>query len=134
MIRAYKTGDELRMKPNEFSDYSDCAYVFDDEKYVKHTLEEDGGIYAMVVWFEYEPNRWGAFLLISGDMRLSHVKELKRFINGVILERKPERIVTYSVDCEVINKWHEFLGFSMDGTDTRFIDGKNFNKWVLHGN
>lgn len=134
MIRAYEQGDELLLKPNEFSGYGDCAYIFDDEKYVKHTLEDDGKIYGMVVWFEYEPNRWGAWLLISVEIGMKHVKELKRFISGVIVDRKPERIVTYSLDCEVINKWHEFLGFEMDGTDTRVIEGKNFNKWVLHGN
>ena len=45
MIRDYEKGDELRLNPNEFSEVTDdMREIFANDRFVKHTLEDDGEI------------------------------------------------------------------------------------------
>ena len=44
MIRPYEKGDELRLDANEFSSLEGLSAVFEDDSFVKHTLDDDGEI------------------------------------------------------------------------------------------
>jgi len=130
MIRAYKTGDEKRLSFNRFSDPSTAPEVFYDESYTKTTVEHKGEVRAIVVWKEVEPSSYAAFIVLSDIATKKNCLELKRLINDAILRLKPKLIFTYSIDCEELDRWHDFLGFRKEG-DGVLIGDKNLTRWVM---
>lgn len=130
MIRAYETGDEKRLSFNEFSNPSLAPEVFGDESYTKTTVEHKGDVRAIVVWKEIEPRSFASFIVLSDMATKTDCLELKRLINDAILRIKPKLVLTYSIDCEELNRWHDFLGFKKEG-DSVLMGDKNLTRWVM---
>lgn len=131
MIRDYQNGDEKKAKFNGFSDASIIPEVFADPTYVKHTVEDNGAVKIIACYREYAPSSYATFLLMAEDVGVSHCKELKRLLNNVTMKLRPKRVLTYSHDCDLLNRWHEFLGFKKEDENGVLIEGKKFNKWVM---
>lgn len=130
MIRPFEAGDEYRLIPNEHSHIDDILHVFSDDLYEKYALEDDGRIVSIMLWIESEPRRFAAFFLMSEDVRPKHTKAMKRFINRCAKQFMAKSCLTYSVNCDMINRWHRFLGFDLEESGV-LINNKFFNKWVL---
>ena len=130
MIRDFQNGDEKKISFNGFSNPETAPEVFGDESYSKTTVEENGDVRAIVVWKEIEPCVYAAFIVLSDRATKTNCLELKRLINDAIVRLKPKLVLTYSIDCEELNRWHDFLGFKKEG-DGVLMGGKNFNKWVM---
>lgn len=131
MIRPFQYGDQHRLKPNRFSDPSDVEHVFLNPNYEKYTLEDGGEIKCILCWIEYEPRKYGIFFLMPDGVEMRYAKQLKKFLDEATLRLKPELCMTVSVDCELLNKWHQFFGFVMEEGGRQQIKGVNFNKWVI---
>lgn len=131
MMRGYKEGDELRLEFNKFSDPATAPEVFMDDTYVKETLEDGGEVKAIVCWKEIAPRSIAGFFLVSKNIGMSHCRELKLFIKELIVNLRLELVLTYSVDCDELNKWHEFLGFNKEEDGRVSIGDKSLNKWVM---
>lgn len=131
MIRDYTQGDERGLKFNDFSNPNIIPEVFGDATYLKKTVEDKGTVKIIACWKEYAPESYATFLLMAENVSMSHCKELKHLLNDVIMMLRPKRVLTYSHDCDVLNRWHEFLGFKTEDMNSVFIDGKKFNKWVM---
>lgn len=128
MIREYQSGDEIGTDFNEFSKPETAPEVFADDSWKKYTIE-DGGVKIIACFQEVAPKTFATFLLMAKDVGNSHCRELKRLLNDVTMKLKPERVLTYSHDCDVINRWHEFLGFKIE--ESLLMGDKKFNKWVM---
>ncbi len=124
--------DSRRLKANEFSDASDMAWVFKDEGFDKHTMEDDEGRVLCIICFKkYWQDNYLAFLLISKEMTALHARALKSWIFGAMMDLRMKRVQTDSVDCPVINRWHEFLGFTLEGTRAKMLFDKDYKMWAF---
>lgn len=131
MIRDFILGDENKLKPNAFSDPTDVRDIFTDDTYKKFTLEDGEKIVAITCWKEYAPDEYAIFMLMCDEITASNTRELKRLLDNATIQLKPKRCITYSFDCDMLNRWHEFWGFKSDPANGVLIEGKKFNKWVI---
>ena len=130
MIRPFKLGDHLDIKTNEHSSIGDIIDVFFDDSFIKHSLDDDGEIKCIILWKQYSPRQYASFLLMPESISMKHVRALKLFIDSASVRLGAISCITYSVDCDMLNRWHKFLGFKQQ-RDSLLDQVKGFNKWVL---
>lgn len=132
MMRPFSGIDLRRIKSNGFSNTGNLDFVFDDPDFWKSTLEDNatGEVMAIVCWKAYQGDNYLAFLLISDDIKPIHARALKKYIHQGARDFRMERIQTDSVDCEVLNRWHKFLGFDLEGIRKRMLNGKDYAMWA----
>ena len=130
MIRDFIDGDQDRLEANEFSDISGVEDVFSDDNYIKYTLEDDDEIKCIMCWYEHRKDHYAIFFLMPNGVGFSHARQIKRFLKNQEQFLNPKTCTTYSVDCDVLNRWHEFFGFTKEG-DGVIIEDKKFNKWII---
>lgn len=132
MIRPYLPLDARRLRANKFSGISDMSWVFKDDSFQKHTMEDDEGRVLCIVCFKrYWGDNYLAFLLISEEMMALHARELKRWIFDVMMDFGMQRVQTDSVDCPEINRWHKFLGFTLEGARLKMLFDKDYKMWAF---
>lgn len=132
MIRPYFAIDSRRLKANQYSGVGDMGWVFKDDTFQKHTLEDDQGRVLCIICFKrYQGDNYIAFLLISEEMTAIHAKALKRWIFDAMMDLGMKRVQTDSVDCPVINRWHKFLGFTLEGTREKMLFDKDYKMWAF---
>jgi len=130
MIRPFQKLDARRLQSNEFSNAKDIQFVFDDPDFYKHTLiSNESDVYAIICFKRYWKNNFLAFFLIGKDMPAIHARELKEFVDNAIEDLRAERVQTESVATETLDKWHEFLGFTLEGKREKMIYDKDYNQW-----
>lgn len=106
--------------------------MFDDDDFYKHTLvDKDEQVQAIICFRPYWRRNYIAFFLVSDEIQLSSVKELKRFVYDAIMDLQADRVQTQSVDCEKLNAWHEFLGFTHEGKHEKFVEDRDYNTWAV---
>jgi len=131
MIRDYEKGDELRLNPNEFSEVTDdMREIFANDRFVKHTLEDDGEIKCILCWMQYSPKQYAIFFLMPDGVEFKHARALKRFLDKETERLKPKSCITYSVNCDRLNRWHKFFGFEKQRDDMSTLSGQ-YNKWLI---
>jgi len=128
MIREYVAGDENRLSGNAYSRL-DGLYIPDC--YSRKTIAVCGRITAVVFWFEHEPRKIASFIMLAEGAGIASIRELKRLINELAHSLKPEQVITFSRDCAVLDRWHEFLGFKRSEDGAILVQGKRLNKWVM---
>lgn len=131
MIRPYQLQDARRLKANEHSDIADMGWVLNDDGFMKHTMECDGRVLCIICFKAYWQNNYMAFLLISKEMTAVHGRALKRWIFNAMMDLRMQRVQTDSVDCPVINRWHKFLGFTLEGTRMKMVFDKDYKMWAF---
>ena len=127
MIRDFEEKDLELIDTNEFSDielYKDFLDVLNLK-----TIIKDDKIVCILGYLNYWGNNYKAFISLSNDFK--YAREVKKNINTLIEELNMERIETESPDNEVLNRWHEFLGFKKEGTKVKFMDNQDYNVWGL---
>lgn len=131
MIREYVTGDELQMVMNAYSNLSVASDIIANDNVSRITIEDMTGPKVIAFWYEYAPTKFATFLLMDVAAKMKNIKELKEVFIEVIKLEEPKELLTFSYDIDVINRWHEFLGFTKDTTGGYDLDGKHFNKWIM---
>lgn len=132
MIRPFEKIDARRIKSNEFSRPNDMDFVFDDPDFCKFTLvDDDSNVLAIICFRAYWEKNYLAFFLISEEIQPIYARALKNFIYDAIYDLQAERVQTDSVDCDLLNKWHMFLGFTHEGNRAKMLYGKDYNSWGL---
>lgn len=124
--------DARRIKSNQFSDMKEAFYVFDNPDYFKHTLVDDRGMVQAIICFTpYWRRNYMAFFLISDEIDVSAVRELKRFIYEAIMDLRADRVQTISHDCPKLEKWHLFLGFRKEGAHEKMCHDRDYATWAV---
>lgn len=133
MIRAFEKLDARRLKANGFSGFENMDYVFNDPTFYKQTLEDEvtGAVLCIIVFKRYWGNNFVGFFLMGQEIEPLHARQLKRFVENVIIDFEMERLQTDSFDCELLNRWHKFLGFELEGKRKKMMMGKDFNSWAI---
>lgn len=130
MIRFFERTDIRRIKSNAYSGVGDLAFVFEDDSFYKFTLVgNDDRVYAIICFKKYWKNNAIAFFLISEDMPLICARELKEFVHNAVKDMGGERVQTDSVADPTIDRWHKFLGFTLEGRRDKMINDKDYHLW-----
>ena len=130
MIRKFELGDHLKLEPNEHSRMGDIADVFFDDDFVKHTLDDGGEVKCILCWKQYLPKHYAIFFLMPDGVEFKHARALKRFLDDAALKLNPKSCITYSFDCDILNRWHKFFGFEQQRKS--LLDQANgFNAWLI---
>lgn len=131
MIREFANVDARRIKANEFSNPVNLGFVFHDDHFYKFTLVDENEVKAIICFARYWKNNFVAFFLISEDISISDIKELKRFIYDAAIDFEADRIQTESIAEEKIDKWHKFLGFKLEGRKEKMVYNKDYHCWAI---
>lgn len=130
-VREFKQSDLASIKTNEFSCFDGMGSVFNIDGSVKFTIEDEGEIICILVAIEYSESKWKGFLLASTKMNAIHGEIVKEVVKEFFTIHNVSRLETESVDCEKLNRWHEFLGFELEGKKRHYIGEKDFNIWSI---
>jgi len=135
MIREYVNEDFDKLEMNGYIDpelYGDRLRLM-LEAYNSYTMETEGKVMAIISFREYTRGCYSAFVLCSTLLEGKHTKELKVFIQGCIEALEAIRVETLSLKDDVIDRFHRFLGFSLEGTKVKFFNNKDYNMWAWVG-
>ena len=127
MIRRTELSDLQQFIPNKFSDLDNYT-IFEDEDYYFYTVF-DNGVKAILCFKEVSIGEWIIFLLASNDFTFKSAKIIKKFIYNGLEKIKPDRLITVSRQEEVIKRWHEFLGMTIEKEVE--INNIKYDYWVL---
>lgn len=130
-VRKFRESDLASIETNEFSCFDGMGSVFNIDGSVKVTVEDGDEIICILVAIEYSESKWKGFLLASTKMGATHGGIVKEVVKEFFTTHNVSRLETESVDCEKLNRWHEFLGFELEGKKRRFIGDKDFNVWSI---
>lgn len=128
MIRAYQAGDQFHIKRNHFSSIALEHEVFMSDRCTKHTLEENGEVKAIICWWEQSPRHYCAFIVMVEKLEMRHLIHLKKFLIES-MKKYQATVCTYSHDCDILNRWHAFIGMALEGVVE--LNGQKFNVWVM---
>lgn len=113
---------------NEFSRWDDALYtVFTSDFIEKYSLIHKGETKGIAVFCE-KAGKWWGFFLISANMTAREGKELRVRCEKEMENRGIKEISTASVQHEVIERWHKFLGFRKESLVD--IEGIPHDIWV----
>lgn len=127
MIRNFHIDDLKKFVPNEYSDNPDLHTVFRDDEYFKFTQYTGEDIRALICFKDNGNRDWCGCFFVSKSFTRDNGQELKDFIQHCVNELQPARLWTASQDDIKLNKWHNFLGMSIEKKID--VDGKGFNIW-----
>lgn len=130
MIKDFNINDLGYFIPNEFSNPENVLDVLTDESVTKKTLWHNGWVAAILVYREYHPRCWGGFFLVSDEPPLRVAYELRQYIEEMMEEHDAIRLSTDSIACDILDGWHEYLGFTLEGCRKKMMFGKDYHMWA----
>lgn len=130
-IRPFEVGDANYIDHNGLTNGVERFSLEEMSKITPHTytLTDDGRPYVLICFFEYTDNCYNGFFVCDKDMKPRHAIKLKKFIDATAKWLKAKRLETTSLDCDILNRWHKFLGFEKEGTKRKYYGGKDYNIW-----
>jgi hypothetical protein len=132
MIREFTEEDLSNIELNDFGDGDLLTKLKSVLKmYEGWTLEKEGIIKAILFYRNYAEQNYEGFLVCSLFMNGFDGQEIKDFIYQLRDRLGVKRIETLSLDCEELNKWHKFLGFTCEGTKRKFLKDKDYRMWAM---
>lgn len=130
-IKPFQKKDLGHFLPNEWSDPDNCLDQLFDPAYVTMTLWNEDGMVAAILCFRcYWGKNWDGFFLIAEHFEPHLAIVLKEFIESTMERLDADRLQTCSVACKKLDKWHEFLGFKLEGMRQKMLYGKDYNMWA----
>lgn len=131
MIRKFKIEDLDSFDPNEYSDPQRVRCALDDATYEVQTLELEGKTMAVLCFQNYWGRNWHGFFLIAKGFTPRMAFILRSHIRHTMEIKDALRLQTDSVDCKILNDWHEFLGFQWEGCRRKMMFNRDYCMWAL---
>ena len=129
MIRMFVEEDLEKINANDFSDlklFKKTADQYTD----RYTLVDNDIPIVIILGNNYIGNNFHGGFVVSKDITLKHIKELKTELWKWIELNNVERVETISLDEPTVNKWHEFIGLEKEGMKRKFAFGKDYISWA----
>lgn len=131
MIRHFEPEDLKKIKVNRFSVNDQNVEDITNEHYYKNTFVDGPDVVCIVAFRRYWQDNFLGFLILSDDFTPRHGREVRTFIHQAMKDFNCKRLQTDSEACAVLDRWHEFLGFKLEGTREKLIMGKDFRMWAI---
>jgi len=130
-VRRFIKEDLRSFRPNQFSDPREVDYALDDPKFDIFTLLDGNRTEAIICARRYWGNNYMAFFLISADFRPRNAVKLRDFVHSTHERFGVKRIQTDSQANELLDAWHRFMGFKLEGKREQMMHGKDYHCWGL---
>lgn len=130
MIKEFTMEDLGRFLPNEFSDPDNVLDILEDTQLVKLSMWHGDMVAAILVFRNYWGACWEGFFLIAEDFPIMCAVELRDYIDLTMRRLEATRLQTDSVACDVLKRWHEFLGFKLEGVREKMMLGRDYCMWA----
>lgn len=132
-VRDYKHGDleYILENPSKWCNMQKWFLEYEDALSKFTICGEDDTPVAVVAWFCYASQKATAAIIASDSFNGSAAAFLKEVIPQKMVELDVNRIETESIDCEELNKYHEFLGFTKEGVKRHYIGRKDYVMWSI---
>lgn len=131
-IRRFNIEDLRTFNPNEYSNPGAVVDALADPKVDKFTLIDGDVVKAIMVAQRYWGNNYSGFFLISEEFTYRDAVKLKEFVHSTHERFGVKRFQTDSQACKVLDTWHKFLGFTLEGTRKKMMHGLDYNSWGLN--
>ena len=132
IIKTFHINDLGAFLPNEYSNPDEIFPLFLDARYEVQSLwGKDGMVQAIVCFRNYWGNCWSCFILISKDFELFNSCFVHNLIQRYMDERGAVRLQTESRTDETLRKWHEFLGFELEGKKRKMMFNNDYDCWAI---
>lgn len=98
-----------------------------------YTMFDNDKPIAILAFDEYEKGKYDGCIIADesfGDNPKYAIK-MKKLVEFVIKKFDMKRVQTISEDSEKLNKWHEFLGFTLEKKDYWEYKGIKHNLWGM---
>lgn len=132
MIRRFQKEDLRSFTPNQFSDPSMAMGIFDQPGWEVFTQKDNDHTVAIICAQRYWGNNYSAFFLISENFSPRNAVKLKDFVHSAHERFGVKRIQTDSQAHPVLDAWHEWLGFKLEGKREKMMHGKDYHCWGLN--
>lgn len=130
MIRQFYISDLKKIKENRFSGSVDAEEAFSHADYFKNSLVDDAGVLCIIAFRCYWGKNYQCFLTMSDRFNALHARELKRFVDDAMHDFGADRLQTDSIAHPVLDRWHQFFGFELEGTRKKLLYGQDFRMWA----
>lgn len=130
MIRPFKFNDLEHFTPNEHSRLEDFR-VLTDPNFRVHSQLNAEKVLAIIVFRNYWGCCWSGFVLVSAEYTLHSMREMRRFLHEAVTDLDADRFQTESVVSACQRKWHEWMGFKLEGTKEKMIFDRDYDMWAL---
>lgn len=114
---------------NAYSNMGMIEALFTDSSIEKRTLLRDGKAVAFILFRPYWPHHYNAAFVIGDGFTARDGAHLKAAMDGLISDGGALRVETESVASEIMDRWHEYLGFTLCGRKHKFLNGMDYNIW-----
>lgn len=132
MIRTFKKEDLDGFVPNKYSTISDNLNVLENENIIKYSVIKNDKVLSILCFANYDGKKnYVCSLMMSKAASFIIAKEIKYFLHNMAKELELKRLQTDSIDCEFINKWHEFLGFKCEGIRKKLFNNIDYKMWAI---
>lgn len=132
MITPFKLSDLGAFIPNEFSNPDDIFPLFLDAKYEVLTLWGRNKLVQAIVCFRnYWGSCWSCFVLIAKNFEPANASGLRDLLTQTMIDRKATRLQTESRSNATLWRWHEFLGFTYEGTKRKMMFNNDYDCWAI---
>lgn len=130
-FKPFKIDDLGAFLPNEFSNPDEIFPMMVNSMEV-HTMWGDyGDVRAFLCVRNYWGRCWTGFILMATTFTPQNALELRELILQEMVVRRAVRLETLSQTNERLRKWHEFLGFTLEGTKRKFMFDKDYDCFAI---
>lgn len=131
-IKPFKITDLGAFIPNEYSNPDEIIHLLNDARYNAMTLwGENGLVQAIICFYNYWGNCWTCFVLVAKEFVQANNHRLRELIRCYMLQYNAVRLQTDSRANDVLRKWHQFLGFSHEGTKKKMMFNQDYDCWAI---
>lgn len=95
-------------------------------------FEQDGELMGIMQYVEYAPRCLYIAVYPTKKIvkhKMAAARLMKKYMQHVAKCCNIVRMETRSIDNEFLNRWHEFLGFKLEGKCPKYAFGVNYNLW-----
>jgi hypothetical protein len=133
MIREFRISDPRMLNGNKFSNtHGQMIDVFANDKFFKQTLvNSEAEVLAIIAWASYAKQNFVGMFYISKFITPIAGRELRDFVRDVRIDLNFNRLQTDSPATPELDKWHKFLGFTLEGRRDKMVDDTDYHLWGM---
>lgn len=132
MIKPFTLTDLGSFLPNEFSNPDFVLdQLLDPANHVETLFGDDGMVQAIMCCRNYWGRNWMGFFLIAKKLHPRTPVVLREHIKQTMIDRRALRLQTDSQSNPCLRKWHEWIGFVLEGTRKNMLFDRDYDMWAL---
>ena len=132
MIKPFVLSDLGSFIPNEFSDPDAILPALVSTKFTVQTMmAPDENVEAIIAYTNYWGDCWDGFVLIGHRFPFPSARRLRDHLKATMVEKNASRFQTISIANDCLRKWHEYLGFTLEGTRKKMMFGRDYDMYAI---